>query len=394
MHIVIKIFLVAFFFEIILIFLVYNFKKDFKWILNSKDENPNFEKNKLKNFFRNSFDPILGWDRKKNTNGSEFSNSKTFFKISNFGSRGKLKFKTSKIAVFGDSFAFCRYVNDEETWEANIEKKIKSNVLNFGVGNYGLDQSFLKYLKIRKKIKSKIIIFNVTPETIARINSYWKHYREFGNLMAFKPFYVLKNGKLILNKIFLKKNHSEKQIYKQINKIKKIDIFYEKKFKKHKFIFPYSLCFLKNLKFYSAIFSLLFIYKIFNNKEYLNLAISKVYSKNIKEAHNMYKELKYIKKLYALILFMDKEIRKDNKKMILIISPQILDFQGKTFNYYCDFYKLLSKKIYCINLTNYFKKKNLRNLFLKDVYGGHLNKLGNIKKSKLILNYLKINKII
>ena len=32
-----------------------------------------------------------------------------------------------------------------------ISQKYKFNVLNFGVGNYGLDQAFLKYLKIKKE---------------------------------------------------------------------------------------------------------------------------------------------------------------------------------------------------------------------------------------------------
>ena len=57
------------------------------------------------------------------------------------------RFSSNKISVFGDSFAFCRYVNDDETWENFLEKKIKSNVYNYGVGNYGIDQSFLKYIQ-------------------------------------------------------------------------------------------------------------------------------------------------------------------------------------------------------------------------------------------------------
>ena len=57
------IFLISF--EIFLIFLVNYFKKDFKWLLNSKDEKPKFNKNRLKKFYKNTFDSKLGWDRKK-----------------------------------------------------------------------------------------------------------------------------------------------------------------------------------------------------------------------------------------------------------------------------------------------------------------------------------------
>ena len=52
----------------------------------------------------------------------------------------------------------------------------------------------------------KIIIFNVVPETIARINSYWKHYREFGNIHGFKPILKIKKDKLTILKVKIKKN--------------------------------------------------------------------------------------------------------------------------------------------------------------------------------------------
>ena len=52
-------------FEIFLILSVNYFKKDFKWLLNSKDEKPKFDKNKLKKFYKDTFDSKLGWDRKK-----------------------------------------------------------------------------------------------------------------------------------------------------------------------------------------------------------------------------------------------------------------------------------------------------------------------------------------
>ena len=151
-NIVISMFIFIIFFEITLNFLIRYLKKDFKWFINFEDERPTFNKEKLSKFYQNSFDNLLGWDRKKNSKGFEKSTRKTFFNISRSGSRGKSKFKNTKFDVFGDSFAFCRYVNDNETWESFIEKKIKSKINNFGVGNYGLDQSYLKYTKYKDKL--------------------------------------------------------------------------------------------------------------------------------------------------------------------------------------------------------------------------------------------------
>ena len=94
-----------------------------------------------------------------------------------------------------------------------FRKKLKKNILNFGVGNYGLDQSFIKFRRNEKNNNDKIIIFNVVPETIARINSYWKHYREFGNIHGFKPILKIKKDKLTILKVKIKKNFDEKKIH-------------------------------------------------------------------------------------------------------------------------------------------------------------------------------------
>ena len=136
--------------ETLILILFFWLKKDFQWLVGLSDLNPVFKKKKFEDFIKNSYDKDLGWDRKVNTKGYELSNKKTF-KINKYGSRGSNKFKKNKISVYGDSFAFCRYVNDEETWQFHLEKKYKSNVLNFGVGNYGIDQAFFKVLEKEKK---------------------------------------------------------------------------------------------------------------------------------------------------------------------------------------------------------------------------------------------------
>ena len=41
--------------------------------------------------------------------------------------------KQSIISCYGDSFTFCRQVNDDETWEHYLSKKLKTNVKNFAV---------------------------------------------------------------------------------------------------------------------------------------------------------------------------------------------------------------------------------------------------------------------
>ena len=385
----------ALLFEIILVLIVKNFKHDFRWLIEKKDEKPKFNKIKLKKFFNKSFHPIYGWDRKPFSSGFEYSNKISKFKISKEGYRGNLRSKKDLISVFGDSFAFCRYVDDNMTWEAILEKNLNQSVLNYGVGNFGLDQSFLKYHEFKNKISSKVIIFNFVPETIARINSYWKHYREFGNIHAFKPLLEIKNNNLKIIKNLIEKDYTEGQIYDKLDEIKSRDIFFHSKFNKLSFKYPYTFSLIKNFNFYSKILINLFLFKFKKDKKYLNESIKVVLNQNILESHHMYLEKKFYKKLENLILFMNNNLKKDKRKMIIIITPQLLDLKSGNCENYQKFFKKLTKKIKCLDLTKNIKNYgNYDNLYFKDIYGGHLNELGNKYISGVIYKYLKNKKLI
>tara|TARA_B100002052_G_C15842311_1_gene580740 strand:- start:79 stop:1263 length:1185 start_codon:yes stop_codon:yes gene_type:complete len=390
----IYIFLTIIIFELILIITIKILKKNFKWLINAEDEMPNYSKENLKKFYKDSFDPTTGWDRKKNKVGFESGDKKTFFRISKNGYRGDNRFKKTAVSVFGDSFAFCRYVNDDETWESYLEDEIKMNINNYGVGNFGLDQSYLKFRKYKKNIKSKIIIFNIVPETIARINSYWKHYREFGNILGFKPVYEFKENKLILKKNPLKKNFTQKQIHSIIPKIKKIDGFYTRKFLKNKFTFPYFIVLFKNFYLYSNIIFNLVLAQVTNRRNFYNNAVSIILKKNIKESHKMYNNPHYIDKLKSLIFYLNNNLKKNNFCMILVISPQLLDLTDGKYENVSKFYEQIKKKIPCIDLYKKIKKKKFKEYYFKDIYGGHFNAKGNKLVAKILFNYLKKEKFL
>ena len=65
LNILLYIILVIIFIELSIYFIIKNLKKDFKWLINSDDEKPIFDKKKLQKFYKDSYDEILGWDRKK-----------------------------------------------------------------------------------------------------------------------------------------------------------------------------------------------------------------------------------------------------------------------------------------------------------------------------------------
>ena len=122
------------------------------------------------------------------------------FHIDQTGARRNPNFEDmpAEAAAFGDSFTFCRLVEDSKTWPHYLSESLVANVLNFGVGNYGLDQAILRLERELPGLDSQIIIMGIVPETMARVQSYWKHFFEYGNILAFKPMFKLEDNELKL----------------------------------------------------------------------------------------------------------------------------------------------------------------------------------------------------
>ena len=128
-----------------------------KWILTEKNLENKFDKEKFYKFKKQSYNEDLGWDQKKNFKSYDKNGNKTiFYKISNKGYRKSTYNKKSNIiATFGDSYVLSRQVNDNQTWQEHLSRSLNIFVSNYGVGNYGLDQAYLKFLKtkISKKLR-------------------------------------------------------------------------------------------------------------------------------------------------------------------------------------------------------------------------------------------------
>jgi len=72
-----------------------------------------------------------------------------------------------KIKVFGDSFAYCDQVKDNETWEYLVEENTGWECINFGVPAYGPDQALLKYKD--NNIETEYVILTILDENIGRL---------------------------------------------------------------------------------------------------------------------------------------------------------------------------------------------------------------------------------
>lgn len=377
-------------FEFIIFILINILRSRIPWIITNKDEYPKYSIDKINNFFKKTFDYHLGWNWKPYSNHKEkFSTRFNLIFFGKFGERkGKLIKKKNIFASFGDSFVFCRFVKNNQTWQEHLNKLSHFKGLNLGVGNYGLDQIYLKYLKTNIPKNIKIIFIGFVPEALSRCLCSWKHYHEFNNIYGFKPKFVnYKNSiKLINNPIY--NQDSFKNFNKILIKLKKNEFFYKEKFLKYKFNFPYSISFIKNI---NRNFKLLY----FSILKILNLNSNKLYEFIIKE--NCFKNDYYFSKkknqklIHGIMSKISNVSKKRKHEIFFLIFPQKYDLLIKNRNYE-KFFKNVKNKFNVIDFTQIFQKIDADKIYLPGKYGSHLTAYGNKIVAKTILNKLKFKK--
>lgn len=109
-----------------------------------------------------------------------------------------------RIAAFGDSFTAGPDVKDDEVWTQVLEtalgdRRIRAEVLNFGVGGYGMDQAYLRWRHLGKAFSPDFVIFGFQPENLYRNGSVFRPiYARYTGIPLSKPRYHLEDGELEL----------------------------------------------------------------------------------------------------------------------------------------------------------------------------------------------------
>jgi hypothetical protein len=136
------------------------------------------------------FDPLLGWS---NAAGAAIPidgsiQSTTFQRM-----RGTHVYALAKpagvlrVEVFGDSFAFGSEVADEDTYCAVLERSVpRTEVLDFGVQGYGLDQALLRFRKEGPAFHPDVVVIGFVSVLSIRNTSTYTQYP--------KPRFVLGQG--------------------------------------------------------------------------------------------------------------------------------------------------------------------------------------------------------
>jgi len=118
------------------------------------------------------YDPDLGWVPRP-----EASREATYYGtqvtilpdgIRSNGDEEAIPTEAAPVLAVGDSFTFGDGVSDDETWPAILERLLRRRVINGGVFNYGIDQSYLRLRSLRERYAPSTIVFSFISNDINR----------------------------------------------------------------------------------------------------------------------------------------------------------------------------------------------------------------------------------
>ncbi len=193
-----------------------------------------------KNFGYIKFDSKLGWSINKNSlsvNGLYKSNADGLRADRNYSK--KIPENTLRVTTFGDSFTHGDDVRNKQTWQSQMEFLTKNlEVINFGVGGYGLDQAFLSYINKGKGYDTNFVFVGYLTENINRNRNRFRpfYFRSTG-LPFSKPMFILRKEKLsLIPSYFESASQYQELINNKDSTIKKLgegDFYYKIGYKKN-----------------------------------------------------------------------------------------------------------------------------------------------------------------
>jgi hypothetical protein len=392
--------------ELLLRALVRWLRRDFQWLITEADDLPAFDAEALGKFFRTSFDPVLGWVRKPGSQGVEKGkNGDIRFHIDAHGSRAKvLPHVPETVSVFGDSYAFCRQVEDEETWESWLSLLVGLGVGNYGVGNYGADQALLRYEGMVLPDSVRVAVLAFVPETICRIQSRWKHYLEFGNTFAFKPRYELDdtNG-LRLAPCPVHGPQDVADLSRLLPDIQARDRFYAEKFRAVQFRGPsYVLRLLQSCGRNLPLLGLLLLRKAARgigrcDQKLEEAPFALVMRRNLSEAHAQYDDPRATRLFQALLERFARLAASRGHTPLVLVLPQLMDLRAAANSAgvaaYQRFFKEAGTLLPVLDLTDELRQHDFRMLYVNDNYGGHLSAKGNALVAQRVAAWLCDNNV-
>ena len=143
-----------------------------------------------------TMDPELGWIHSPGRRGINSAGMRDDHEYNPQADSGVLR-----IATFGDSFTYGSDVELGENWAKRIPAINPAiEVLNYGVGGYGVDQAYLRYLRSGAEFHPHMILIGYMGENIGRhVNVYRGFYTgHYLDWFLTKPRFRMEKGQLVL----------------------------------------------------------------------------------------------------------------------------------------------------------------------------------------------------
>ena len=150
-----------------------------------------------------AYHPILGWAPNPDV-GHRFGIYNSAGIRSHREFSAKPNDNAVRLALFGDSYTAGAEVPIEQNWASFLEKYlieagIPAEVLNFGVGAYGMDQAYLRWKEHGSRFEPDIVIFGFQPENVKRnLNLFRQLYYYPDEIVFTKSRFSLVDNKLNL----------------------------------------------------------------------------------------------------------------------------------------------------------------------------------------------------
>ncbi|HUL49847.1 MAG TPA: hypothetical protein VLT79_07545 [Gemmatimonadales bacterium] len=138
-----------------------------------------------------AFDSILGWRyRSDHRDSINQTNGEALRSVREYSQRpgpGVLR-----VAAFGNSFVYGNEVANETSWARQVELVApRIEVLNYGVGGYGLDQAYLRFLREGMRYGPQVVLIGFSPDDLGRVVNVYRRFRSNREIPLVKPRYLL-----------------------------------------------------------------------------------------------------------------------------------------------------------------------------------------------------------
>ena len=123
-----------------------------------------------------ALDPLLGWRYRAGYHDSVNT-------INAQGVRGSRIYSPAhapsvlRVAALGDSFVYGNEVADADAWPAQVERLFPQlEVLNYGVGGYGVDQAYLRFLRDGTALSPQVVVIGFTTDDLRRLVNVYRRF--------------------------------------------------------------------------------------------------------------------------------------------------------------------------------------------------------------------------